>query len=157
MKPDALYLVDDLGCTRGLLFSPDAWRSIFGPLFRRLGEFLHAHEVSFWLHCCGDCRELIPDLIDCGLQVLHPLQAEAGMDVRQLKPVYGGDLTFWGNIDVRKLSGTEAECEAEIREKLTTAKAGGGYMYHSDHSIPPEVTLDRYRRVLEWVERHGRY
>ena len=157
MKPDALWLVDDLACTRGLLFSPDTWRGIFRPIYKRLGGFLHENGIWFWLHCCGNCEELIPDFIDCGLDVLQPLQAQSGMDVRRLKPIYGNDLTFWGNIDVPKLSGPEDQCEAEIRDKIAVAKEGGGYMYHSDHSIPPEVTFERYQWIMELVEKYGGY
>jgi len=157
MKPDALFLIDDLACTRGLLFSPDSWRQIFKPVYAQYGDFLHAHGMGFWLHCCGNCTALIPDLIQCGLDVLQPLQAQAGMVITQLKRDFGRDLTLWGNIDVTKLSGPEAECEAEVRDKILAAKTGGGYMYHSDHSIPPEVTFDRYQRIMELVDRYGGY
>jgi len=157
MRPDALFLIDDLASTRALLFSPDMWRGVYKPLYARYGSFLHDNGIWFWLHSCGNCIDLIPDFIDCGLDVLQPLQAAAGLDVRTLKRQYGDDLTLWGNIDVRTLSGTPAECEAEVRDKLTVAKQGGGYMYHSDHSIPPEVSFDRYRWILELIEQYGAY
>ena len=157
MRPDALFLIDDLACTRGLLFSPDTWRDLFKPLYERLGRFLHENGIWFWLHCCGNCEELLPDFIDCGLDVLQPLQAASGMDVRKLKPAYGKDLAFWGNIGVPKLSGAKEECEAEIRDKVAAAKQGGGYLYHSDHSIPPEVSFERYRWIMQLLDRYGRY
>jgi uroporphyrinogen decarboxylase len=157
MKPDALWLVDDLGSTRGLLMSPESWRAIFKPIYRELGAFLRSQGIGFWLHSCGNVEALIPDFIECGLDVLQPLQAHAGMDVRKLKPLYGDRLTFWGNIDARLMSGSDAEIEAEIRDKITFAKQGGGYMYHSDHSVPPEVSLARFRHILELVRRYGAY
>lgn len=88
-KPDGLFLVDDFGCTRGLLFSPAMWRDIFKPLYARLAKFLHVENISLWLHSCGDVRALIPDMIDAGLDVLQPLQVAAGMDLRELVPQYG--------------------------------------------------------------------
>ncbi|MCP4645858.1 MAG: hypothetical protein GY851_35770 [bacterium] len=157
MAPDGVFLVEDLAATRGPLFSPDIWRSIFKPLYVRLADFLHAKGMRFWLHSCGDSSAYIPDLIDLGLDVLQPLQATAGMDVRDLKQEYGADLAFWGNIDVNKMSGPADACEAEIRDKLIAAKEGGGYLYHSDHSVPPEVTYGRYRWIMELVERYGAY
>jgi uroporphyrinogen decarboxylase len=157
MSPDAVWLVDDLACTRGPLFSPRVWRDVFKPLYRRLGEFLHRNNISFWLHCCGDCRDFLRDFIECGISVLHPLQAEAGMDVRELKPRFGRELTFWGNISVVKMAGDARQCEAEVREKLTCAKEGGGYLYHSDHSVPPEVSFHRYQWIMELLEKYGRY
>lgn len=157
LKPDALFLVDDLACTRGLLFSPDCWRAIFKPLYRTLGAFLRGEGISFWLHCCGNCELLLKDMIECGLEVIQPLQARSGLDVRKLKPIYGKDLTFFGNIDVSAMSGPWELCEQEVREKISCAKEGGGYMYHSDHSVPPEVTYERYRQIMALVIKYGAY
>ena len=53
------------------------------------------------------------------------------------------------------MCGPQEGLEAEIRDKISLAKIGGGYMYHSDHSIPPEVTFERYKYVMELVERYG--
>jgi len=157
MKPDAVFVVDDLASTRGPLFSPDTWRQVFKPMYACLGRFLDQHDVSFWLHCCGACETFFDDLIECSLDVVQPLQARAGLDVRVLKQRYGHALTFWGNIDVTKLSGSAEECEAEVREKILGAKDGGGYMYHSDHSIPPEVSFERYRWIMDLVNQYGGY
>jgi uroporphyrinogen decarboxylase len=154
-KPDGLFLADDFGCTRGLLFSPAMWRDIFKPLYARLATFLHAENISFWLHSCGDVRGLIPDLIDLGLDVLQPVQVAAGMDVRDLLPEYGDKLVLFGNISAAAMSGPPEPLEAEIRAKLTLGRERGGYIYHSDHSIPPEVSFDRYRQIMKWVRRYG--
>jgi uroporphyrinogen decarboxylase len=155
MKPDGLFLIEDLAGQQGPLFAPDTWRALFRPCYERLGRYLHDNGISFWMHCCGNCEAFLPDLIECGLDVIQPLQATAGLDVRKLKPVYGDRLAFWGNIDVTKMSGSTEECEAEIRDKLTAAKDGGAYMYHSDHSVPPEVTFERYQWIMELIEQYG--
>jgi len=55
------------------------------------------------------------------------------------------------------MAGDARQCEAEIREKLSCAKEGGGYLYHSDHSVPPEVSFRRYQWIMELVEKYGRY
>jgi uroporphyrinogen decarboxylase len=157
MKPDALYLVDDMGSTRGLLISPPSWREIFKPIYRELGVFLRENGISFWLHSCGNVEALLEDYIECDLQVLNPLQAHAGLDVRKLKPLYGDRLTFYGNIDARKMSGAAEEIEAEIRDKVLFAKRGGGYIFHSDHSIPPEVSFDRFLWIMDLARKYGAY
>lgn len=157
MKPDALFLVEDLAGTRGPFFSPRTWRQIFKPLFMELGKFLHEQGITFWVHCCGNCEAFLDDFIACGVDVIQPLQAQSGMDVRDLKRRYGHNLTFFGNIDAAKMSGPPDLFEAETRDKIMLAKQGGGYMYHSDHSIPPEVTYKRYQWVMELVRRYGAY
>jgi uroporphyrinogen decarboxylase len=159
MKPDGFYMIEDLAYTKGMLMSPRTWRHIFKPLVRRLGQFLHDNSIAFWMHCCGNAEAVFADLIECGLQVIQPLEAKSGLDVRQLRHTYGDQLTFWGNIDVINMAqGTDQEVEKEIRTKITPFKqAGGGYIYHSDHSVPPEVSFDRYRLVLDLVRKYGTF
>lgn len=159
IKPDGFFMVDDLAYTRGMLFSPSSWRRIFKPLVHRLGQFLHANDIAFWIHCCGNAEAVFEDLIECGLQVIQPLEAKSGLDVRELRKKYGDRLTFWGNIDVINMAnGSDEEIEQEIRTKITPFKEdGGGYIYHSDHSVPPEVSFERYKLVLDLVRQYGTY
>ena len=80
------------------------------------------------------------------------------MDVVRLKRTYGGRLALMGGIDARTMAdGTEEELEEEVRTKLRVAKEQGGYIYHSDHSVPDNVSFQRYRRTIELVHRYGRY
>jgi uroporphyrinogen decarboxylase len=154
---DGFFLIEDLAGTNGMLFSPTQWRDIFRPSMEKIGCFLKSKQIHFWMHSCGNAEPVFGDLIECGLDVLNPLEAKSGLDVCELKRTYGKDLTFFGNIDVVKMSGTDAEIEDEIRRKITTAKQGGGYIYHSDHSVPPEVSWPRYQRIMEMVRQYGSY
>jgi uroporphyrinogen decarboxylase len=100
---------------------------------------------------------LIPKLIEAGFAAIQPLEAKCGQDVRVLKERFGNKITFFGNIDIRKLSGTKQEIEDEISSKLPIAMKGGGYIFHSDHSVPPTVSFDNYRYAIELLEKYGRY
>ena len=135
------------------------WRRIFKPLVRRLGQFLRGNGLDFWMHCCGNAEAIFEDLIDCGLQVMQPLEAKSGLDVRRLREKYRDRPAFWGNIDVINMSnGSDSQIEEEIRSKITPfIQDGGGYLYHSDHSVPPEVSFERYQLVLELVRKYGTY
>ena len=159
MKPDGIYMIEDLACTKGMLFSPRSWRAIFKPCVRQLGQFLHDNDIAFWMHCCGNASAIFEDLIECGLEVMQPLEAKSGLDVRDLRIEYGDRLTFWGNINVITMAnGTDTEIEEEIRSKIEPFREdGGGYIYHSDHSVPPEVSLERFRLVLDTVRKYGTY
>jgi len=157
IKPDGLFLAEDLGMNTGPLFSPHAYERVLFPEHRRLGEYLHGHGIVYFIHSDGDIRRLIPRLIEAGVQVLQPLEAKAGLDVRELKREYGRDLAFMGNIDVRKMSASRAELEEEVRTKLEVAKRGGGYIYHSDHSVPPTVSFANYVYLMELLHTYGRY
>jgi uroporphyrinogen decarboxylase len=155
--PDGLFLVEDLGINTGPMFSPRQYRQLLYPCHRRLGEHLHGMGIAYFIHSDGDIRVLIPDFINAGIQVLQPLEARLGLDVRVLKREYGSDLCFMGNIDATRMDGHPTEIEAELREKITIARQGGGYIYHSDHSVPPTVSWERYHWVIDRVRRYGTY
>lgn len=156
IRPDGLFLCEDMGFKSGMLFSPKTYRQLLFPQHMRLGDFLNSQNISYFVHTDGKISTIIPLLIDAGVKVLQPLQADV-LDVRQLKRQYGSQLVFMGNIDARKMSGTKREIEKEIKGKLTIAKEGGGYIYHSDHSVPPSVSFDNYRYVMGLVRKYGQY
>ena len=108
------------------------------------------------LDMCDDTG--IPPLIEAGVDCLQPLEAKANMDVRELKAEYGDRLAFMGNIDTRKMADPDPRViEEEIRTKLEVAKQGGGYIYHSDHSIAPGVRWETYQYLMQLVDEYGRY
>ncbi len=155
IKPDGLFIIDDLGETRGMLFSPNSWRTIFKPSIAKLGYFLAENKIDFWMHSCGNAQAVFPDLIEAGVQVMNPLQASAGLDVIELRKKYGNDLAFYGNISEIKMAGPRYELEEEIRSKVSIAQ-NGGYIFHSDHSLPPEISLERYEWALKTARKYFR-
>ncbi len=80
------------------------------------------------------------------------------MDVIRLKEEHGDKISFMGGIDVRLMALDDPRpLEKEIKEKITVAKEGGGYIYHSDHSVPKNVSFQQYKRVMQLVEKYGKY
>ncbi|MHC4166167.1 MAG: uroporphyrinogen decarboxylase family protein [Planctomycetota bacterium] len=152
---DGFCMIEDLAGTNGMLFSPGMWRELFKPLVRRIGAFLRQNNLAFWMHSCGNGEPVYEDLIQCGVEVINPLEAKSGLDVRELKKSYGDRLTFFGNIDVRAMAGSPEDIENEIRAKLTAAGQNGGYIYHSDHSVPPEVSFEQYQLAMKFVREYG--
>jgi len=148
MRPDGFFMVEDLGWNLSLLISPGHWRRILRPAVVRLGEYLARHDIAFWIHSDGAIAPLLDDLIECGVQALNPLEVTAGCDSVEVRRRYGRRLALYGNIDVKKMLGPRAQLEAEIRRKAPLARQGG-FIMHSDHSVPPQVSLDRYRGMLE--------
>lgn len=110
------------------------------------------------LHSCGRVKEIIPELISIGLDCLQPLEVKAGMDLIELKETYGDKLSFMGGIDVRVMAAGDFKLiDEEIDKKISFAKKGGGYIYHSDHSIPKNVSFDAYKFMIECVKKYGKY
>jgi len=155
---DGAYLFCDLAYRKGLFFSPRHYREQLHPVFKMLCRYFREKNMPIILHSCGRVKELIPDLIEAGFSCLQPLEVKAGMDVRELKREYAGKLALMGGIDVRLMSTENPRLiEEEVESKFQVAKKGGGYIYHSDHSIPKDVSFQQYQRVMELVRRHGEY
>lgn len=157
---DAAFYYDDLGYKHRLFFSPRAYREVLQPAHRRYLEPFKRRGLPCILHSCGNVMELVPDLIETGWTCLQPLEVKAGMDLIGLKKKYGDVLAFMGGIDVRKMAAADEDpkaLEAEIRTKVGAAKKGGGYIYHSDHSVPDNVSFASYQRVIALVHKYGSY
>lgn len=152
MRPDGLFLVEDLGCNRGLLFSPDMWRKTYRKIFEKLGAFLAENNIDFLMHSCGNIEILFDDLIECGVQLIQPLQVQAGLDVVELRKKYGKRLAFWGNFHAGAMAGPIEPLRESIR-RIIPGTRNGGYIFGSDHSIPPDVSFERYQWILEEVQR----
>jgi uroporphyrinogen decarboxylase len=155
---DGAFLFDDMGYRNASLFSPKMYRELLKPAHTRACDFFKSHGLKVILHSCGCVKSLVPDLIDAGFACLQPLEVKAGMDLVELKNQYGDRLSFMGGIDVRKMSHPDPSViEEEIRTKVTVAKKGGGYIYHSDHSVPDDISFQQYCRVIDLVNEYGRY
>jgi uroporphyrinogen decarboxylase len=155
---DGAWLFCDLGYRNGLLFSPTHFDEQLRPSFQRLFDYFRGEGLPVILHSCGRVADLIPRFIEDGLACLQPLEVKAGMDLVELKKAFGQDMAFMGGVDVRAMADPDPSViEEEIRSKIPFAKQGGGYLYHSDHSVPTSVGFERYRRVLELVRQYGVY
>jgi len=155
---DGAFLYCDLGYRGGLFFSPKHYEAQLHPVFKDLCSFFHSKGMSVLLHCCGKVKDLVPYFIEEGIDCLQPLEVKSGMNLMQLKEQYGDKICFMGGIDVRLMALDDPKpIEKEIKEKVTKAKEGGGYIYHSDHSVPKNVSFQQYKRVIELVKRYGEY
>ncbi len=147
---------DDLAFVKGPFFSNDMYRRIVQPAHRRACDWAHDRGAYALLHCDGNLLPLLPDILDAGVDALNPLEQKAGLAIGPLKAQYGERLVFEGGIDVRLMSDA-ARIEPHLREALTAAKQGGGYVYHSDHSVPSDVSFADYCRVMALVKHYGQY
>jgi uroporphyrinogen decarboxylase len=141
---DVIVEADDLGGQDRTLFAPRTYRELVKPLHRELFAWLHAHTTAkVFLHTCGAVRELIPDLIEIGVDILNPVQVSAtGMDTAELKREFGRDLVFWGGgVDTQRVlgQGTPDEVRAEVRRRVGDLAAGGGFVFAAVHNVQPNV------------------
>ncbi len=141
-KVDAFLALTDLGTQDRLLMGREAMeRFVFAPL-RRLAHVVHAEGVKLMFHSCGAVREVIPDLIACGVDILNPLQPAArGMEPTGLKRDFGRDVAFHGGIDIQYVLPlkTPQEVAAEVRRVATILGDRGGYVLSASHNIQQDT------------------
>jgi uroporphyrinogen decarboxylase len=156
---DGAHLVNDMGYRNTLLFSPKLYDKVLRPSIQRLISYFKRQGLKVTMHSCGSVYKLMSRLIEDGLDGLDPLETKAAnMDLIELKKEFGDRLTLVGGIDVRAMADPDPSAiEEEIRNKIPFVKRGGGYIYASDHSVPNNVSLEQYKRVIELVHHYGKY
>ncbi len=158
MQFDAGWVFDDLGFKHKSFFSPALYRELLMPAHKLICDCFKSRGIPMILHTCGYSMELVPALIEAGFNCLQPLEVKAGNDLLALKKKYGDILSFMGSIDVRAMASSDPDdIVREISTKIPIAKQGGGYIYHSDHSVPDNVSFEQYCRVIELVHEYGTY
>jgi uroporphyrinogen decarboxylase len=155
---DGAFIYGDIAYKNGPFMSPRHYREFVLPYHKQFFDEFHRRNMPVIFHSDGDIRLLLPHLIEAGVDVIQPMETRAGMDVRELAPQYGDRLGFFGNIDVTVLATNDRQqIRRELLAKMTAGMRYQGYLYHSDHSIPPGVTLETYRWLIEEVRRIGQY
>jgi uroporphyrinogen decarboxylase len=142
---DMVYFYDDVATQQSLMISARMWRRMIKPLHQRLIEVAKAFGTPVMYHCDGALYPLIPELIDMGVELLNPVQADAaGMDPQRLKDEFGDRLSFHGGIDIIKTlpRGTVDDVRAEVAERMRVLGRNGGYILASSHHIQSDTPLE---------------
>ncbi|HET6486144.1 MAG TPA: uroporphyrinogen decarboxylase family protein, partial [Spirochaetia bacterium] len=147
---DGILMYDDWGGQRGSLFGRERWVRFLKPRVQRVYGRIHAAGKIAIAHCCGNITELIPDLIDAGLDVLESVQPEA-MDPYALKREFGKDLTFWGGLGTQGLIpfGAPDQIRQEVRRLCAEMGEGGGYILAPAKALQPETPTANALAVIE--------
>jgi uroporphyrinogen decarboxylase len=156
---DMVYLYDDVATQNGLMISKEAWRREIRPRHSRIVELAKSLGKRVMYHCDGAVRPLIPELIELGIDVLNPIQVSAGgMDPLHLKGEFGDRLSFHGAIDIdRTLSrGSCQDVKDEVRARVETLGAKGGYILAGTHHIQADTPLRNVLAMYDLELRRGR-
>ena len=153
---DIIVFGDDLGMQSGPQISPEMYRRIFKPRHKLMWETAKSlAPVKVMLHCCGGVRELLPDLIDAGLDAINPVQITCrGMEPEGLKRDFGKDIVFWGGgCDTQDVlpHGSPREVRDHVRRQVEIMSKGGGFVFQQVHNIlanvPPENIVAMFDTV----------
>jgi uroporphyrinogen decarboxylase len=155
-KFDSVTWTDDLGYKNGLFFSLDTYRSLLKPVQQRAVQWAHGKGVKVRCHTDGNITALLPELVDIGIDMLHPLEAKAGMNALDVKRQYGRSLTIHGALNALLWTDVDA-IEAEIQRLVPVLKQSGGYIFASDHSIPNSVSFENIKAIVALAKKYGSY
>lgn len=157
-KFDGIFIFDDLGYRNTSLFSPLHYKKLLLEADKIICDYAKSRNLKVILHSDGCVKDLIPYFIEAGIDCLQPLEVKAGMDLIDLKKKYGGKLSFMGGIDTRLYYNEDVRLfEEEVRKKFEVVKKGGGFIYQCDHTVPPNVSLNRYKDILKIVKKYSNY
>ena len=153
----AVWYVDDIAMKDRLMVSPAFLRKHFFPKLKMIGDCCKSRGVPLLYHTDGDISEVVPDIIDAGVNALHPVDPIA-MDIYQFKNDMEGKLAVIGNVDVALLvTGTPRQVEEDTKKHIRLLAPGGGYVLSSGNSIPRAVKIENYRAMLETTLACGAY
>lgn len=159
-KIDIVLTGDDFGSQKGLLISPQSWRTFIEPGFAAYMDLVKQNGVKTMHHTCGSVVEIIPDLIECGLDILQSIQPEAkDMSLAALKAEFGQDLCFHGGMSIQKTMpfGTPEEIRREVKGIAESIRPDGGYIYCTAHNIQADTSLESVHALLAAYHEYGRY
>ncbi len=156
------YIAEDLGSQESLLFSKSHIRKFFIPRMKRMMDLAHEHGAFVFHHSDGAIRDILPDMIAAGIDVLNPIQWRCkGMDRAALKRDFGDQIVFHGAMDNQYTLafGTVDEVRQEVIDNLQILGAGGGYILAPCHRIqavsPPENIVAMYETAYEYSRGKG--
>jgi len=159
---DVLQFGDDLGGQSGPFMSPDVFKDIFIPRYKKMWDFVHNRSnCKVFLHSCGSIYELLPHLIDAGLDVLNPVQTNAtNMEPGKLKKEFGEYITFWGggcNTSEILPMNTPKEVKEDVKRRIDIFADGGGFVFSQIHNILADITTENIIAMFEAAYEYGQY
>ena len=151
---------DDYATQTGMVMSPRMFRKYFKPAIRRMVEAIKTYraDMKVMLHCDGVLAPILPDLIEVGVDVVHPLEPLPAMDLDAIKRQFGGQLAFLGAIDIQQaLPGSRQDVIQEVQRRIRQLAPGGGYILAPANHVQPDVPPENLVTLFQAAREHGRY
>jgi len=159
---DILQFGDDLGSQTGPFMSPEVFREIFKPRYKKMWDYVHQNSsCKVFLHSCGSIYELIPDLIDAGVDILNPVQTQtANMEPERLKKEFGKYVTFWGGgCDTQQIlaKATPGKVKDDVKRRIEIFAKDGGFVFNQIHNVLADVPPENVIAMFEAAYEYGKY
>mgnify|MGYP003829595295 CR=1 FL=1 len=151
----------DFGMQTGLFISPETYRNLYKPFHRTINDFIHQRtHWKVFIHSCGAVKELIPDLIEAGFDILNPVQCSAtGMDPRELKDRFGDQVTFWGGgVDTQNVLpfGTPEQVYEQVRQRITIFNTPTAMVFNTVHNVQARIPVQNLLAMFRAIQDSSR-
>jgi len=155
---DVIYLCGtDFGTQRGPMMSPETFKEMYMPYYKRMNDWIHQNtEWKTLKHCCGGIFPILPYFIESGFDAINPVQCSAdGMDPQKLKETFGKDILFWGGgVDTQQVLpfGKPEEVRTQVLERLEIFSKDGGYIFNTIHNIQANTPIPNIAAMVDAIK-----
>jgi hypothetical protein len=161
---DAVFVCGtDFGTQNSVFCSTNTFRELYFPYYKAVNDWIHRNTTwRTFKHSCGSVDRFIPAMIECGFDILNPVQCSAAdMDAEYLKSRYGSQIVFWGGgIDTQRVLpfGTPSQVRSQVLERCGIFSRDGGFVFNSIHNIQASTPIENIVAMIDTVhEFNGRY
>ncbi len=146
----------DFGTQTSAFCSVETFRELYFPYYKEVNDWIHRHTTwRTFKHSCGSVLRFIPSLIECGFDILNPVQCSAtGMEAADLKDAFGDRLVFWGGgVDTQRVLpfGSPREVREQVLERCRVFARGGGFVFNSIHNIQARTPVENIVAMIDAV------
>ncbi|MHA1371524.1 MAG: uroporphyrinogen decarboxylase family protein [Promethearchaeota archaeon] len=149
---DIVVTGDDFGTQERLLMKPEDWRRFLKPGFKKFIDIAKSFGKIVMHHSCGSIRPIIPDMIECGLDILNPVQPDLpGMNHTELKAEFGSRLVFHGGISLQGplRFGSRKQIHEEVKKRVKELGKNGGYIICTAHNMHADLKTENITSLFE--------
>ncbi len=158
LQVDGIFISDDIGTQNSPFFSTELFREFFKPYYAELIEHCHSCGMHFWLHTCGNILPFIPEFIEIGLDVLHPIQKYTMNEV-EVAAKYGDKICIWAGFDVQQIIpyGTAEDVRKEVRFMIDTyTRPDGRFMLTAGNNLTEDTKYESLKALLNEAVLYGK-
>nr|MDO8082146.1 uroporphyrinogen decarboxylase family protein [Candidatus Freyarchaeota archaeon] len=156
---DALISGDDYAYKHGPFMSVKLFREFITPYLKKIVDTVHHGGIPFIKHCDGYIWPILDDMVNTGIDALHPIEPQAGMSLKEVKEKYGNKICVMGNVDVTNVLplGTVEDTVKDVKRCIEEAASEGGYILSSSNSIHNAVKIENFKAMTEATKKYGKY
>ena len=156
---DLIWIPDDMGYVHGPMLSPELLRRLIIPQLKKMVATFKGRGAKVLMHNDGQLMAIMGDLVDAGIDAIHPIERAAGMSLKTMKEKYGDKITLIGNVDSKTVLqyGSFDEIRDQVSQCLGVAAPSGGYILASDHSIHEGIPSANAKFMFKIARKYGGY